>query len=133
MRLRNVHVGVGLLSVVLLLGSSCSDRSMPKLPESATGRMALSTPEGYANRTAAARNQDGIDHLLREHWKKAAADFRRALKADPDLAAAHFNLALALDREGKDAEAAEQFKKAIQLAPADSRIAQNEILKKHLQ
>jgi Tfp pilus assembly protein PilF len=94
--------------------------------------MAIAAPEGYANATAAARNRDGMDHLLREHWEKAAADFGRALEADPDLAAAHFNLALALDQEGRHEEAAEHFKEAVRLAPADPRISDNEVLKKHL-
>ncbi|HET6466380.1 MAG TPA: tetratricopeptide repeat protein [Nitrospiria bacterium] len=128
-----VRMGMGLLVIVFLVCSSCSNRSAPRLPESPVGRMAIAAPEGYANGSAAARNQDGMDHLLREHWEKAAADFQRALEADPDLAAAHFNLALALDQEGKHGEAAIHFKKAILLAPSDPRISGNEILKKHLQ
>jgi Tfp pilus assembly protein PilF len=126
------RIGVYLLMVVLPVFFSCSNRSAPRLPESPAGRMAIAAPDGYANGSAAARNQDGMDHLLREHWEKAAADFGRALEADPDLAPAHFNLALALDQEGKHEEAAEHFRKAIQLAPADPRISGNEVLKKHL-
>jgi Tfp pilus assembly protein PilF len=132
MNIGKVRIGVYLLMVALPICFSCSNRSAPKLPESPVGRMAIAAPEGYANGSAAARNQDGMDHLLREHWEKAAADFQRAMEADPDLAAAHFNLALALDQEGKHQEAAEHFKKALQLAPADPRISGNEILKKHL-
>lgn len=127
------RIGLGLLGIFLLVCSSCSNRAAPKLPESPVGRMAIGAPEGYANGSAAARNQDGMDHLLREHWEKAAADFRRALEADPDLAPAHFNLALALDQEGKHEEAAEHYKKAIRLAPDDPRISGNENLKKYLQ
>lgn len=132
MNVGKVRFGVRLLVVALLVCSSCSNGSMPRLPESPVGKMAITPSGGYANRSAAARNQDGIDHLLREHWEKAAADFRRALEADPNLAAAHFNLALALDQEGKHEEAAEHFKKAVLLAPDDPRISGNEILKKHL-
>ena len=128
-----VRIGMGLLVIVLLVCSSCSNRSAPRLPESPVGRMAIAVPEGYANGSAAARNQDGMDHLLRDHWEKAAADFQRALEADPGLAAAHFNLALALDQEGKHEEAAIHFKKAILLAPSDPRISGNEILRKPLQ
>jgi len=133
MGIGKIRIGIGLLVIVLLVCTSCSGRAGPKLPESPVGRMAIAAPDGYVNGSAAARNQDGMDHLLREHWEKAAADFQRALEADPDLAAAHFNLALALDQEGKHEEAAQHFKKSIQLAPSDPRISGNETLKKHLQ
>jgi Tfp pilus assembly protein PilF len=113
--------------------SSCSLESGPKLEKSPIGGMAITAPEGYGNKAAAARNQDGIDHLLREHWRKAEADFSRALEDDPNLAAAHFNLALALDQQEKRAEAAAHFKKAAELAPDDPRISNNGILRKYLQ
>lgn len=129
---RTVCMRIALPVAGLLVLSSCDLEFGPKLERSPIGEMALSAPEGYGNKTAAARNQDGIDHLLREHWKKAAADFRRALEADPSLAAAHFNLALALDQDGNHDEAAAHFKKAVELAPADPRITGNEILKKYL-
>ena len=112
--------------------SSCSIESGPKLEKSPIGEMAITAPEGRGNQTAAARNQDGIDHLLREHWRKAEADFGRALEVDPNLAAAHFNLALSLDQQEKRKEAADHFKKAAELAPDDPRIRGNETLKKYL-
>jgi Tfp pilus assembly protein PilF len=121
-----------LFAIAVLVLSSCSLESGPKLEKSPIGEMAVGPPEGYGNKTAAARNQDGIDHLLREHWRKAEADFGRALEADPNLAAAHFNLALSLDQQEKRAEAARHFKKAVELAPDDPRIRGNEILKKYL-
>ena len=112
--------------------SSCTIEAGPQLGKSPAGEMAITAPEGRGNKTAAERNQDGIDHLLREHWRKAEADFNRALEADPNLAAAHFNLALSLDQQEKRREAAGHFKKAAELAPDDPRIRENEILKKYL-
>ncbi|MBI3811119.1 MAG: tetratricopeptide repeat protein [Nitrospirae bacterium] len=121
-----------LLAAAILVLTSCSLETGPKLGKSPIGEMAITAPEGYGNKTAAARNQDGIDHLLREHWRKAEADFDRALESDPNLAAAHFNLALSLDQQEKRAEAVTHFKKAVELAPNDPRIRENEILKKYI-
>jgi Tfp pilus assembly protein PilF len=121
-----------LFAITVLVLASCSLEAGPKLEKSPIGEMAIVAPEGYGNNAAAARNQDGIDHLLREHWRKAEADFSRALEADPNLVAAHFNLALSLDQQEKHAEAAAHFKKAVALAPTDLRVRENSILKKYL-
>jgi Tfp pilus assembly protein PilF len=121
-----------LFTAGVLVLSSCSLESGPKLEKSPIGEMAIAAPDGHGNKTAAARNQDGIDHLLREHWRKAEADFGRALEADPNLAAAHFNLALSLAQQEKGMEAGTHFKKAVELSPDDPRIRENEILKKYL-
>jgi Tfp pilus assembly protein PilF len=122
----------GILIAALALCFSCSMDSMPKLERSPIGEMALAAPEGYANRSAAARNQDGIDHLLREHWRKAEADFNRALEADPEFAAARFNLALSLDRQGKHEEAGREFRRAAELDPGNPRMSENPILKSYI-
>jgi Tfp pilus assembly protein PilF len=124
--------GVGLLAASFLLSVSCTQDSWPKLERSPIGEMAIHSPEGYGNRAAANRNEDGIDHLLREHWRKAQADFERALESDPDFAPAHFNLALSLDQQEKHAEATRHFKKAVELDPGDPRITKNRILKVYL-
>jgi len=116
----------------LSLHFSCSMDSMPKLEKSPIGEMAIAAPEGYTNRSAAARNQDGIDHLLREHWRKAEADFNRALESDPEFAAARFNLALSLDRQGKHEEAGREFRKAAALDPGNPRMSENPILKSYI-
>lgn len=126
-----ICVGVSLFAAAFLLCVSCTQNSLPRLERSPIGEMAIGAPEGYENKTAAARNQDGIDHLLREHWRKAEADFDRALEGDPNLAAAHFNLALALDQQKKFEEATQHFKKAVELDPGDPRMTENRILKVH--
>ncbi|HEY4484801.1 MAG TPA: tetratricopeptide repeat protein [Nitrospiria bacterium] len=113
--------------------TACEPTGGPRLVESPVGGMALEAPEGYRNKAAAGWNGDGIEHLRREHWKKAEADFGRALEADPNLAAAHFNIALALDQQERHAEAAGHFKAALELAPQDPRLSESAVLRKHLQ
>jgi Flp pilus assembly protein TadD len=122
-------IGAAAVSAALISCTSYSDDGYGRNP---AAKMAVRSPEGYPNGKAAARNNDGIDHLGWEHWRKAAADFNRAIEADPGMAAAHFNLALALDRLGRHDEARAEFRTALDLAPDDPRIAENEILKKNL-
>ncbi len=69
---------------------------------------------------------------MRQRELFLAADFRRAIDADPGLVVAHFNLALSLNELGKHAEATEHFRKAMGLPPEDRRISDNEILRSHL-
>ncbi len=94
--------------------------------------MALESPSLAANREAAMKNDEGLSHLKQEHWETSTGFFRDAIKQDPGLAEAYFNLGLALDEMGKHSEASEQFKKAKELAPNNPKIVENEILKKHL-
>ncbi len=61
----------------------------------------------------------------------ADAHFRKAIEAAPNLAEAHFNLALALDKQGKHEDATTHFKKAAELAPTNVQIAESPVLKKH--
>jgi tetratricopeptide (TPR) repeat protein len=94
--------------------------------------MALESPPNFPNKEAAAKNNEGVGHLKQEHWDISAGFFRDAIAMSSNLAEAHFNLGLALDQMGNHQEAAEQFKTAKELAPNNPKIAENEILKKHL-
>jgi Tfp pilus assembly protein PilF len=58
--------------------------------------------------------------------------FQKAVKADANSAAVHYNIALTLDKMGKHDEATQSFKKALDVAPNDPAIKDSEILKKHL-
>lgn len=59
----------------------------------------------------------GIDLYHRGRWCEAEASFRRALEADPLRGDWQFNLGLTLDAAGRDLEALECFRRAIELLP----------------
>lgn len=88
--------------------------------------------EASGDSSAAMHNAEGVKHYNKEHWDVAAEHFQEAVAADGNLAEAHYNLALALDKLGKHKDAVTHFKKALDLAPDNPKIAESEILKKHL-
>ena len=51
--------------------------------------------------------------------RRRKSRFESAIRADPDLAEVHFNLALTLHKLGDHREAAIHFKKASELAPTN--------------
>jgi Tfp pilus assembly protein PilF len=77
-------------------------------------------------------NDEGVGHYQQGHWDVAMEHFQKAVKADPNSAVAHYNVALTLDKMGKHPEATASFKKALELAPTDPAIKDSEILKKHV-
>jgi Flp pilus assembly protein TadD len=48
---------------------------------------------------------------------RAQAEFREAVRLKPRYAEAHYNLALALHQEGKEAESRTELEKAYEIAP----------------
>ncbi len=90
----------------------------------------LSAPPG-SNATAAQYNSDGIAHYEMGHWSIAKDHFSSAIEADPNLAEAHFNLGLALNKLNLQSEATTHFKKAAELAPANSAIVQSGAYRSH--
>jgi tetratricopeptide (TPR) repeat protein len=79
-----------------------------------------------------ADNDEGVSHYKQSHWDVASDWYKKAIKADPNLAEAHYNLALTLDKMGKHEDATASFKKAAELAPTNPAIKDSPILKKHL-
>lgn len=98
-------------------------------PVNAKTFSALEAPAGAGDE---GHNAEGIKHYNKGHWKKAEEHFRGAVKADPKLAEAHYNLALSLDKLGNHREATKYFGSAFKLAPDNSSIAGSKILKGHL-
>lgn len=77
-------------------------------------------------------NDEGLGHYQQGHWDVAMEHFQKGVKADPNSAVVHYNIALTLDKMGKHDDATASFKKALELAPNDPAIRDSEILKKHV-
>lgn len=127
--MKNKHLLLGILVVGFLVSCYGGGGGPPTSPAI---NMALNSPRDFPNKDAAAQNDEGVSHLQQGHWDVSAGHFRKALAAAPNLAEAHFNLALALNEMEKHNEATEEFIKAKELAPNNPKIAENEILKKHV-
>jgi len=134
MRKNQIHLCLIVVGCLGMMVSSCGQGGGGGGPLKAPAvKMALKAPKDTPNKTARLKNNEGISHLIQEHWEKSNDFFYEALEADPNLAVAHFNLGLSLDELGKHAKATEHFKKALELAANEPKIAENEILKKHLE
>jgi Flp pilus assembly protein TadD len=96
-------------------------------------KKAASPLDAPASSAGASHNAEGIDHYKQGHWGVAADHFGAAAKADPKLAQAHYNLALAMDKQGNHKEATQHFDEALKLAPQEKAIADSPILKGHLE
>ena len=125
--MKQVVFSVGLVLGLLVLGVACDYGKSGG--GTATADSALMSPAGSAGRTD---NDEGVGHYKQGHWDVAEGHFRKAMKADPNLAEAHYNLGLALDKMGKHDEATAEFKKAAELAPTNAAIKDSPILKKHI-
>jgi len=131
MKKQMVFLGLIFLGLILL---NCSEQPKKKgePAKSSASQMGLKALQGAANKEAASKNDEGVSHLVQRHWDTAAGFFKEAIEADPNLAEAHFNLALSLHKTGKHGDATEHFKKAKELASGNSKIINNKILKDHV-
>jgi tetratricopeptide (TPR) repeat protein len=68
----------------------------------------LSAPPG-SSAGAAQHNSEGIANYEMGHWSVARDHFMSAIEADPNLAEAHFNLGLALNKLNLQSEATIHF------------------------
>jgi Tfp pilus assembly protein PilF len=81
---------------------------------------------------AESHNNEGIEHYNQGHWDVAQKHFMEAVKADPQSAEAHYNLALVLDKAGDHKGATEHFKKAHDMGENNPEILNSAVLKAHL-
>lgn len=128
--MKNVPISVCLSLLLLALLGGC-DYGKPggEAKKASAGDSALTAPASSPGRMA---NDDGVGHFQQAHWDVASDYFRKAITADPNLAEAHYNLAVTLDKMGKHDEATASFKKAAELAPTKPEIKDSPILKKHI-
>lgn len=97
--------------------------------DTGTAAPALKTAPGSK---AEFHNIEGIDHYNQGHWDDAKSHFSEAVRLDPQSAEAHYNLALALDKEGDHKGATEHFKTAYDLGKNNPDIRNSKVLKAHL-
>jgi len=77
-------------------------------------------------------NNEGVEHYQQGHWDVAQEHFQKAVAANAELAEAHYNLALALDKQDKHGEAVKHFQMALDYGSDNPDIANSRILKAHL-
>ena len=109
------------VSITILVLSACATATVP-----------LAAPPG-ADSTAAAHNEEGIEQYRLQRWGTAKTHFSAAMQSNPQMAEAHYNLALALDQLGDHGEATVHFKKAAELAPGNPAITQSDAYLYHVQ
>ncbi len=124
--MKQVSLSTMLSLVCLLLVVACESKKEGGAPAADTALMSPASSVGRMD------NDEGVGHFKQGHWDVAEGHFRKALKADANLAEAHFNLGLTLDKMEKHDEATASFKKAAELAPTKSEIKDSPTLKKHL-
>ncbi len=88
-------------------------------------------PPGGAAPDAAASMQQGNRAFAAGQWADARARYEHAIKTQPTLAEAHYNLALTLDRLGRQPEADDHYIRAANLAPGHSVIWNSRKLRRY--
>ena len=127
--MKQISLGLSLILACLIAVVACDSGKPAGTTTSGGADTALMSPASSPGR---ADNDEGVGHYKQGHWDVATDWFKKAVKADANLAEAHYNLALSLDKMGKHEDATAAFKKAAELAPANPAIKDSAILKKHL-
>ena len=127
--MKQISLELSLILACLIAVVACDSGKPAGTTTSGGADTALMSPASSPGR---ADNDEGVGHYKQGHWDVATDWFKKAVKADPNLAEAHYNLALSLDKMGKHEDATASFKKAAELAPANPAIKDSAILKKHL-
>jgi Flp pilus assembly protein TadD len=120
-----------LIFTILSIAIGC-DSDQAGYGSKKSGKAADAPLVTLASSAARMENDEGMGHYQQGHWDVAMEHYQKAVKADPNSAVVHYNVALTLDKMGKHEAATTSFKKALELAPNDPAIKESEILKKHV-
>lgn len=102
------------MAVLLLAGMVTACAASRPVPPSQVLAAPATTSEKAAPYMA-----EGARHFLAGDWNRASKAFQQALVAQPELAEAHYNLAVSLDHEGETTEAKKHYILAANLAPGN--------------
>ena len=111
--------------------SSLSSMAFVLLLTGCAGHPPVEVAPGNSSQ-AAAQVREGIIELKNGQHESAGERFEAALLLDPKLAEAHYNLAIVLDEQGKQAEALRHLKEAAVLAPNNPAIMRSEFYRKQM-
>jgi tetratricopeptide (TPR) repeat protein len=114
--------GTRSLALLLLLASGCA--------EALIYDPTLQAPAGTAPSVVAAV-EEGNRLYRQRKWEAARAQYEAAIKAQPTLAEAHYNLALVLEILEGDAKARPHYIEAANLAPGNQVIWNSPPLRRH--
>src|SRR5579864_437855 len=67
--------------------------------------------------TAATYSREATELARHQSWDQAIANYRKALKLEPNNALTHYNLALALKYKGDARQAIDEFQAALRIKP----------------
>ena len=115
-----MHLGIKTIVLGFLVMTGCATPSGP------LAVLPTTSP------AAAQHNLEGIQQYQAGKWQEAKSLFESAIRADPGLPEAHFNLALTLHKLGDHREATIHFKRASELAPGNKEIVGSSVYRNHL-
>ncbi len=104
------RICVGLMIGCVMFGVGCSSQPKP------APQLTLSAPSG-TNPSAFKYLGQGNARFAEGRWGAAKVEFEQAVKSQPELAEAHYNLALSLERLGEAEQAKQHYIEAANLAP----------------